>query len=286
MSVFSSVVVGVDGGEGGRDALALARVLAPDAAVVTLVHVDVLAPAYAAVADQIREEAIEQELEALAGDLRARGGGGTVHTRLALAVTVADGLADAARAEGADLLVVGSSRRGRMARILLGDDTRAVLRRAPCAVAVAVARSGQASARGTSLGSIAVGYDADVDAASERALALALALRPEAGTITAVHVEPPPSLALPLAAAGVFPVRARAAALEAAEQAVARAARADHVEARLGRVCDGLLEIAAHADLLVVGLHHRSPLGRLLRGSTAHDLLRELPCALLAVPED
>jgi hypothetical protein len=30
MSVFSSVVVGVDGGAGGRDALALARVLAPE----------------------------------------------------------------------------------------------------------------------------------------------------------------------------------------------------------------------------------------------------------------
>ena len=42
MSVFSSVVVGVDGGEGGRDAVALARALAPDAAVVTLVHVGVL----------------------------------------------------------------------------------------------------------------------------------------------------------------------------------------------------------------------------------------------------
>jgi nucleotide-binding universal stress UspA family protein len=282
MSVFSSVVVGVDGGEGGRDAVALARVLAPDAAEVTLVHVDVLAPAYAAVAGQIREEAIRQELETLAGDLRAGGAGGSVHTRLALAVTVADGLADAARAQDADLLVVGSSRRGRMTRILLGDDTRAVLRCAPCAVAVA--RSGQAAEGGTSPGSIAVGYDADP--ASNRALALALALRPDAGNVTAVHVEPPPSLGLPLAAAGVYSIPARAAALVAAEHAVAGVAGADHAEARLGRVCDGLLDLATHADLLVVGLHHRSALGRLLRGSTAEDLLRELPCPLLAVPED
>jgi hypothetical protein len=83
--------------------------------VVTLVHVDVLASAYAAVAGQVREDAAEQELETLAADLRA-GGTATVHTRPPLAVTVADGLADAARAQDADLFVVGSSRRGRVAR--------------------------------------------------------------------------------------------------------------------------------------------------------------------------
>ena len=282
MSVFASVVVGDDGAEGGRDALALARVLAPDAAVLTLLHVGVMAPAYAAVAEQLREEAIRQELETMAAGLRARGVGGTVDTRLALAVTVADGLAGAARAQDADLLVVGSSRRGAMARILLGDDTRAVLRGAPCPVAVAP--SGQAAASGGSPRSIAVGFDAD--RAAERALGLALALRPDAGTVTAVHVEPPPSLGLPLAAAGVHSVPARAAALQAAEHVVAGVAGADHTEARLGRVCDGLLDLAADRDLLVVGLHHRSPLGRLLRGSTAEELLRELPCPLLAVPED
>jgi nucleotide-binding universal stress UspA family protein len=62
-------------------------------------------------------------------------------------------------------------------------------------------------------------------------------------------------------------------------------AGADHAEARLGRVCDGLLDLATDADLLVVGLHQRSPLGRLLRGSTAEELLCELPCPLLAVPD-
>jgi nucleotide-binding universal stress UspA family protein len=282
MSVFSSVVVGVDGGAGGRDALALARVLAPEAEVLTLLHVGVLAPAYTAVADQLQEEAIQHELDGMAADLRARAAGGTVHTRRSLAVTVAEGLADAARAQDADLIVVGSSRRGRMARILLGDDTRAVLRRAPCPVAVAP--SGQAAAPGAPPTSIALGFDAD--RASERALTLALALRPDTGTITAVHVEPPPSLGLPLSAVGVYSVPARAAALAAAERVVAGVAGADRSKARLGRVCDGLLDLATHADLLIVGLHHRSPLGRLLRGSTAEDLLRELPCPLLAVPED
>ncbi len=282
MTVFSSVVVGIDGAEGGRDALALARVLAPDAGVVTLLHVGVMAPAYAAVADQLREEAIDEELDAMATSLRSRGFGGTVRARRALAVTVADGLADAARAQDADLIVVGSSRRGRLARILLGDDTRAVLRCAPCPVAVAP--SGQAAAADATARSIALGFDAD--AASERALGLAQALRAGTGTLTAVHVEPPPSLGLPLAVAGVYSVPARAQALQTGEHLVGRLVGVDHAEARLGRVRDGLLDLATDADLLVVGLHRRSALGRLLRGSTSEDLLRELPCPLLAVPED
>ena len=53
----------------------------------------------------------------------------------------------------------------------------------------------------------------------------------------------------------------------------------------LGSVRDGLLELAQWVDLLVIGLHHRSALGRLLHGSTADELLHDLPCPLLAVPE-
>jgi nucleotide-binding universal stress UspA family protein len=283
MSAFASVVVGVDGAEGGRDAVALARLLAGDAERLTLVHVEAVGSALTAAAEQLRAEPAAQELERLAEELRSAGTGGTVQARSVPAGTPADGLVEAARAQDADLIVVGSSRRGGLARILLGDDTRALLRCAPCAVAVAP--SGRAAAAGPpGLASIAVGYD--TDPAAERALALALALRPAGGTITAVHVEPPPSLGLPVASAGVYSVPARTAALQAAREVVAAVVGVDHAEARIGRVGDGLLDLATHADLLVVGLHRRSALGRLLRGSTAEDLLRELPCPLLAVPEE
>lgn len=48
----------------------------------------------------------------------------------------------------------------------------------------------------------------------------------------------------------------------------------------------GLLEVAHDVDLLVVGLHERSPLGRLLHGrTTAEGLMRAMPRSLLAVPD-
>jgi nucleotide-binding universal stress UspA family protein len=51
--------------------------------------------------------------------------------------SAADGLHAFARHHGHDLIVVGASRAGDLDRLLIGDDTRDVLRNPPCAVAVA-----------------------------------------------------------------------------------------------------------------------------------------------------
>ena len=53
--------------------------------------------------------------------------------------SVGRGLHELAELIGADLLVIGSSRRGLLGRVLIGDDTRAALNGAPCAVAIAPA---------------------------------------------------------------------------------------------------------------------------------------------------
>ncbi len=42
---------------------------------------------------------------------------------------------------------------------------------------------------------------------------------------------------------------------------------------------------AEHADLIVLGTHGRTGIGRLLFGSTAEQILRRAPCPILAVKE-
>jgi nucleotide-binding universal stress UspA family protein len=62
----------------------------------------------------------------------------------------------------ADLLVVGSSRRGLLGRVLIGDDTRAALNGAPCAVAIAP--TGFASEPAV-MRKVGVGYDGSPESA-------------------------------------------------------------------------------------------------------------------------
>src|ERR1019366_8905934 len=77
---------------------------------------------------------------------------------------------------GADLLVVGSSRRGLMGRVLMGDDARAALNGAPCAIAIApTGYSGQPVA----MREIGVGYDGSPE--SEHAVAIARRIAAECG---------------------------------------------------------------------------------------------------------
>jgi nucleotide-binding universal stress UspA family protein len=130
--MFKNVLIGVDDGGGGRDAVALARRLNASEADLTLGHIypgDPGASDHRSDEEQARGEDL---FGAIAGDL---GPGAVVRCRGSS--SVGRGLHELSEAIGADLLVVGSSRRGRLGRVLLGDDTRAALNGAPCAVAVA-----------------------------------------------------------------------------------------------------------------------------------------------------
>ena len=82
-------------------------------------------------------------------------------------VPPARGLHDLARERAADLIVVGCSRRALLGRILLGDDARASLDGAPCAVAIAP--RGYAD-RPAPLVELGVGYDRSTE--SDHALAV------------------------------------------------------------------------------------------------------------------
>jgi nucleotide-binding universal stress UspA family protein len=131
--MFSNVLIGVDGLQGGRDAIALARQLAMPGAKLTLAHVYGLFLGRGAVeelpiARRDARDVLERE-RALAGigaEIVACGG-----------QPVGRALRELAGERQADLLVVGSTRHALLGRVLLGDDSRATLDGAPCAIGIA-----------------------------------------------------------------------------------------------------------------------------------------------------
>src|SRR5579859_2464155 len=109
--MFKHVIVGVDGHEGGRDAIALAKRLCAKGGELTLsyiYHGDAhiwrgSSPPYEASEEERTRELLEQARADAGLEARLRSFGSP---------SVGRGLHELAEATGADLLVIGSSRRG------------------------------------------------------------------------------------------------------------------------------------------------------------------------------
>ena len=171
--MFENVLIGVDGQEGGRDAIALARLLAPPGATLALGHVT---DAWARTLHSVvpgRTERDRRYAERLLEDERSASG---LHAQIAVACATspARGLHELAEERHADLLVVGSCHRGALGRVTLGNDTRAGLNAAPCAVAVAP-RGYAATA--LPFARVGVGYDGSPESATALAAARSVARR-------------------------------------------------------------------------------------------------------------
>jgi nucleotide-binding universal stress UspA family protein len=78
---------------------------------------------------------------------------------------------------------------------------------------------------------------------------------------------------------------ARSAALAALDAHLAGAGIEHSVVAGTGDLADDLVRTATEADaeLIVIGLRRRSPVGKLVLGSGAQRILLEAPCPVLAV---
>jgi nucleotide-binding universal stress UspA family protein len=129
--MFTHIVVGVDGGQGGRDAVALAKQLAQPDSKITLANCYGETGMLRLAADRMHADSSEMltRTAALA----------SVDARLvSLAyASVSRGLHQFATHAAADLLVLGSCHRGTLGRALLGEHSRDVLSDAPCPVAIA-----------------------------------------------------------------------------------------------------------------------------------------------------
>jgi nucleotide-binding universal stress UspA family protein len=186
-----------------------------------------------------------------------------------------------AEREHADLLVVGSSRRTGIGRVLLGETTLAALDGAPCAVAVAPRDYAAGAVGPADWQTIGVGHDGSAESDLALAAARELARRHDV-TIRVLAVVPlqslPPGSDAPLDWT------------DATERAIAtqraRLAAIGNVAAEVayGRPATELERFAAGVQLLVVGSRGHGPLGRLLNGSTSTQLARCSPCPLLVMP--
>jgi len=275
------LLVGFDRREGGRDALELARVLGsqePSTALVATVmpydpfpmtYQELLGPGAANAAEPGFEEA-RARLDGLETETRAFGGG-----------SPAGILTDLAEREEPDAVVVGSSHRGPVGRVLLGSVGRGLLHGAPCPVAVAPHGYGE-DGHGP-FGLIAVAYDGTPEAklALERAGALANSHRASLRVLTVVApVVPVGGMAAYAPPEPPVPERVLEEGVEAA-RALAEA------EGKLlsGPPAETLAEACEdRVDLLVAGSRGYGPLTRVLLGSVSGELIGIAPCPVLVVP--
>jgi nucleotide-binding universal stress UspA family protein len=284
--MFKTIVVGVDGREGGRDALSLAGRLALLAGG-ELVAVRVLpfdyyasragAPPYARPAEQDAEAGVEAELEA---DLEEAGL--KARTRILGDTSPARALHRVAEEEHADVIVVGSTHHGSVGRVFAGDDAVGTLQGSSCAVAVAP--RGPASREWKAVKRIGVGYDSGPEAG--QAFALAIALARDCGAAIRVRSV----VATPVPYADFTPYEdewtERSLAIAKAELAelVADVDVETAVEATVGTSVGELVELSKEVDLLVLGSRAWGPLRRIIMGSTAASLTREAHCPVLVLP--
>ena len=275
--MFSNVLAGVDGSANGRDAIALAAKLLEPGGKLTLAHVigGELNPVHAIVPRMVGEER-EASQELLEGERAAA----DVAAELVSVVAAKPGagLHNQAEARGADLLVVGTSSRGALGRAMLGNDTRAALNGAPCAVAIAA--RGYAAIEAP-IATIGVAYDDSPE--SQAALARAKQLAgAHAAAVRALEVVAIPTYAFASAAAMSIGDTIDVMISQAEERMGALAG----VEGRAvyGIPGEELAAFSAELDLLVVGSRSYGPVRRLVLGSTSDFLERHARCSLLVLP--
>jgi len=277
--MFENVLIGVDGRPGGRDALALARQLAGAGAKLTAVHAyesplatpRIGRPSEAAVRERrassqalLERELRESGLDAQELSVEEMPPGRALHEQ--------------AERVGAELIVVGSCSRGLFGRAMLGDDARAALNGAPCAVAVA--SHGFAEREGR-LARIGVGYNGSPESEIALDLARRLAAR-EGATPQALDVVSLTSyaytglLAVPLGESIEIELRDANERLSQLPEASGRAV--------CGVAGEELAAFSAELDLLVVGSRGYGPLRRLVLGSTSGYLAGRARCSLLVLP--
>lgn len=279
------LLVGFAAGPSGDDALALADVLCGlTGARPTVVRVVPVARYLLGDDSTLALERLTGDELALARDRLA------AHDPRAEAVresSIARGLFERADREGSALIVVGSTHRGKLGRVLPGSTATALLQGAPAAVAVAPV--GYAKQQRHRIGRIGVAVDGSDE--SQTALAAAIELAREAGAELRIISSSEPSAfgygsAVEILTAGEI----ESFATEEAQRLLAAAAEqvpaevSAHTHLVRGDIADALEQESSRLDLLLLGSRGYGPLRRTLLGSVSSQVTGSARCPVMVTP--
>ena len=284
----ANVIVGFDGTDTARDALALGLALIATGAVerLTLANVYHDDP-FLGTGRVVHEGALIREatatLEQAASELEIE-----VDRRTVGAASPAGGLHALAAHEEADLVVVGSSGKGPHGRILAGGVADGLLHGCPCAVAIAPA--GFAGRPGRDIQVIGVAYDGSKQARHALVEATALAQIAHASVRLIVVVRPATDEAVRAVSSVGFSVATYAHGRHLKAQA-----KLDDAIASLPASVDatGLLVegdvaealAAQEVDLLLCGSRAYGAGGNVMLGSTSRPLVSRALAPVIVIPQ-
>jgi nucleotide-binding universal stress UspA family protein len=284
--MYRNIVVGYNGSDESRDALALAsRLRAHDGAVTV---VGVYSDPGIGRGGEWNTVMAEAAGEELAGARTDAGDPSWLRTAVTPGHSPAHGLHDYAESHDADLTVVGSSHRGKLGTTLAGTTGHRLLNGSPCPVAIAP--RGYRSHPATRVGTVVVGIDGFPE--SELALPEAIKLAKAAGAgLELVAVAEPPAITYGKGAGIQGYPELRQAVEEMVEKNLQRVAahvpEDMHARTTLAKgVAAAELAKAAQADdaLLVVGSRGYGPVRRVLLGSVSTELVKSAKCPVIVVP--
>ena len=193
----------------------------------------------------------------------------------------------------ADLVVMGTHGAGGFERLFLGSVTERVLRRLPCPVLTVCHEEGLTWEAPGLVRKILCATDLQESSPGTISFALALATRFEA-SLTLLHVvEGASDTPFAPLLGDLDHARFQAELVGIAREKMAKAVPEEvrsHGPAldervSVGRASEEILKLATEqrADLIVMGTQGRGPLGRMLFGSTAHQVVRHATCPVLTV---
>lgn len=268
---MTTIVIGFDGGEESRDALRLGGDLSHSMGAELIVAAASRPDDFAVTeAQRFVEIFNEARRELPHRDFAMREMRG---------VAPASGLKDLASREGADLIVIGSTHRGKLGRAVPGTVADRLLSGAPCAVAVAP--RGYAHGEHFGLGLVGIAFDGSPEAELALRHAVQLATRLYA-RLRVITIAPNMGRQGTDTLDAVVDDRAH----DVSEHAVSELPPWVTAESAVehGDPARALARHGVDLDLLVIGSRGYGPLRRTLLGGVSADVMRTAPCPVLVVP--